>query len=363
MGEVKLIHNHYLEPRDASVDEISPTGNSKVGDFIGFTYNGKHSSELGIVRTSDGSRFNENLLPTMQDKTVQVPGADGTYYFGSYYTQRQFNVSFAFDDLTEFQVAQLKSHFGDKGIHDLIFDECPYKVYSAKVTGTATIKYIAFSEGSTNRLYKGEGGVQFTCYNPFARSRYKFLDDYLKKDYPNKIEWKNASGMRSNNQYVYQYENENVTRVIDEWGNSTGKETDPKDRFLLFNPGDKESDWILTIPFVENTIPAINISLAKWPTKKISLSEIKSKGLSTKIKINSKTNLIEGYDNNNQKTGELYNYCLISGEFFKIPIIKKTQPNTDNDNFSSEALVVRQASGGPISNAIKPELKYDYYYY
>jgi hypothetical protein len=55
-------------------------------DFVGFTFNGIHSSELGILRTSEGSRFNENLLPTIQDKTVQVPGGDGTYYFGSYYT-------------------------------------------------------------------------------------------------------------------------------------------------------------------------------------------------------------------------------------------------------------------------------------
>ena len=60
------------------------------GDYIGFSYgiNHKtgrpmHSSDLGIVRTSNGSRFDENLLPTMQDKTVQVPGGDGTYYFGS----------------------------------------------------------------------------------------------------------------------------------------------------------------------------------------------------------------------------------------------------------------------------------------
>jgi hypothetical protein len=57
-------------------------------DFVGFTYNGVHSSDLGIVRVSEGSRFNENLLPTIQDKTVQVQGGDGTYYFGSYYTQR-----------------------------------------------------------------------------------------------------------------------------------------------------------------------------------------------------------------------------------------------------------------------------------
>jgi phage-related protein len=129
------------------------------GDFLGFTFNGKHSSELGIVRTSDGSRFNENLLPTIQDKTVQVPGGDGMYYFGSYYTQRQFTIPFAFEALTEEQVAGLKKHFGTKKICDLWFDETPYKAYSAKVTGSATIKHLAFSEGATGRVYKGEGTV------------------------------------------------------------------------------------------------------------------------------------------------------------------------------------------------------------
>jgi hypothetical protein len=34
-------------------------------DYIGFTFNGVHSSELGIKRTSEGSRFNESLLPTI----------------------------------------------------------------------------------------------------------------------------------------------------------------------------------------------------------------------------------------------------------------------------------------------------------
>ena len=159
------------------------------GDYMGFSYGVTqpdgterltHSSTLGIVRTSDGSRFNENLLPTIQDKTVQVPGGDGTYFFGSYYTQRQFSVSFAFDSLTEEQIAEIRRVFGDKQIHDLIFDERPYKVYSAKVTGTATIKYIAFAEGASNRLYKGEGTIQFTCYNPFARCWSNDQDEYFK---------------------------------------------------------------------------------------------------------------------------------------------------------------------------------------
>ena len=161
------------------------------GDYMGFTYNNVHSSDLGIVRVSDGSRFNENLLPTMQDKTVPVPGGDGSYFFGSYYTQRQFNISFAFDDLTEERLARIRSHFGDKQIYDLIFDEAPYKVYSAKVTGTATLKYIPFAEGATGRLYKGEGTIQFTCFYPFARCNFKTLEEC--QEYDNWEEWILAS--------------------------------------------------------------------------------------------------------------------------------------------------------------------------
>jgi hypothetical protein len=59
----------------------------------------------------------------------------------------------------------LRAFFGDKKIHDLTFDERPYKTYKAKVTGTATLKYIPFDEGEgRERVYKGEGTIQFTCY-------------------------------------------------------------------------------------------------------------------------------------------------------------------------------------------------------
>jgi predicted phage tail component-like protein len=128
------------------------------GDYIGFSYNGVHSSELGIMRVSDGSRYNENLLPTSKDITVQVPGGDGTYYFGSYYTQRSFTISYAFDGLRENQVEFIKEFFGDKKIHPLIFDEHPYKIYYAKVASTTSIKYIPFSENN-QRIFKGEGSL------------------------------------------------------------------------------------------------------------------------------------------------------------------------------------------------------------
>ena len=137
---------------------------SKItGDFIGFSYNGIHSSDLGIFRVSNGSRFDENLLPTSSDKTVPIPGGDGTLYFGSYFTQRAIPVSFAFDGLTENQLGFMRELFGDKKIHPLVFDERPYKTYYATVTGTTTIKHIPFAEND-KRIYKGEGSITFTCY-------------------------------------------------------------------------------------------------------------------------------------------------------------------------------------------------------
>lgn len=163
------------------------------GDFISFSFNGVHSSDLGVTRTSDGSRYNENLLPTIQDKTVQVPGADGTYFFGSFYMQRQFNVPIAFDKLTEEKYRKLRQHFGSKGIHELIFDERPYKVYMAKSTGTPQLKTICFDgedeEGNPCRIYKGEGTLNFVCYYPFARSRFKYLENYTSENISEWVDW------------------------------------------------------------------------------------------------------------------------------------------------------------------------------
>ena len=43
------------------------------GDYIGFTYNGIHSSDLGIIRVSGGDRYEEELLPEIEEITVDVP--------------------------------------------------------------------------------------------------------------------------------------------------------------------------------------------------------------------------------------------------------------------------------------------------
>ena len=210
------------------------------GDFIGFSYNGVHSSELGIVRTSEGSRFNENLLPTIKDRTVQVPGGDGTLYFGSEFTQRQISISFAFDELTEQQLSQIQQLFGDKKVHSLIFDERPYKIYQAKVTGSSTIKYIPFTHQG-QRIYKGEGSVQFTCYQPYAICSKKFLNQYENEGI-DISEWAEASGLKQAQGKIDIFDYQN-------------------NYFPVYNPGVKPSDWRLIINSSSNVFQDLTISI------------------------------------------------------------------------------------------------------
>lgn len=314
-------------------------------DYIGFTFNGVHSSDLGIMRVSDGSRYNDNLLPTIQDKTVQAPGRDGTYFFGSYYTQRVFNVSFVFDELTEGQLKRVQAVFGDKKIHDLIFDETPYKAYRAKVTGSATIKYIPFGQGATNRVYKGEGSVQFTAYDPYARSVYKFLNNVPPEHQVNINEWNDSAMLRDNNG-SYNVLNGNIIN--------------------LYNPGVKDSDFILTLDFDGyGKIPAGGIKVEKDRINLgiLNFNEMTKQKDDSQIKINSSLNLIEGYKDVGGamvKSGTIYNQYIKNGSFFKIP------QSLDLFGKASNVQLIFTSSDGGVGESLKKRfvsVDYDYYYF
>ena len=311
-------------------------------DYIGFTFNGVHSSDLGIMRVSDGSRYNDNLLPTIQDKTVQAPGRDGTYFFGSYYTQRVFNISFVFDGLTEGQLKRVQAVFGDKKIHDLIFDEAPYKAYRAKVTGSATIKYIPFGQGTTNRVYKGEGSIQFTAYDPYARSVHKYLNEY---NNTNKDEWKDAA---------------NLLASQDNYDKIDGN------RIKLYNPGVKDSDFILTLNFDGyGKIPAGGIKVEKDGINLgiLNFNEMTKQKEDSYIKINSSLNLIEGYKDDGGamvKSGTIYNKYIKNGSFFKIP------QSLDLFGKASNIQLIFTSSDGGVGESLKNRfvsVDYDYYYF
>lgn len=117
-----------------------------MGDFIGFTFGGKHIKDLGIIRVSEGDRYEEEIFPELKDRTTEVPGLDGSYYFGAEYGPKKFNLSIAYDHLTEEQFRELRQTFGRKDIKELIFDEHPYKKYMAKVESPIELSYVCFDE-------------------------------------------------------------------------------------------------------------------------------------------------------------------------------------------------------------------------
>lgn len=129
--------------------------------FLWFKFNNKYSYDYGIVRTSDGGRFNQDLFPSTQDRTATVPGKDGMYYFDSNYNKREFSIPYAFEKLTEQQLKNLSFWLGDKQIHELIFGERREVFYMAKVTGSSIIKYIPFN-GTIEKIYQESSYKEIT---------------------------------------------------------------------------------------------------------------------------------------------------------------------------------------------------------
>lgn len=331
------------------------------GDFIGFTIGNYHSSDLGIIRTSDGSRFNENLLPNFSDKTVKVPGRDETLYFRTEYDKKEFPISFAFDSLTEEQLRLLKKVFGKKELQDLIFDEAPYKVYKVKVASAPNLKYICFEENS-ERIYKGEGSVTFVAYFPFAKSRFKYKENYNYHSIPewkytidNKDEWIAASGIKSLKELT-NYSNipadkfecvqlgylSGLTSVTQGNGIDLVTEASFYDdtannifgtfRTRLYNPGDLETNFELKINaqsttawqnLTEGSELSFSIKLFLNDEEKMYIKDLTlsyDNLLERGFIINGYNQLIEGIEGGlEERNGKIYNKNIISGDFFKIP--------------------------------------------
>lgn len=282
-------------------------------DFCGFTWRGDHSSKYGIVRVSDGSRYNDTILPAFQDTTQKMPGSDGTLYWESFYTNKTFSVNIAFDHLTEDNYRKLRQWLNGKDRGELIFDEAPYKAYTVKIQNAPQLKTICFNKDN-QRIYKGEGTIQFIAYYPYAKSVYKFLDDYT--DYSNKDEWAPMSGMIT-------ISNQEGTSLIDVFDNN---------KIQLFNPGDVVTDFKLRIPVngieylsavkieqAENQIAILEFKTFIIPQLQIENYDINKH----QIRINSMTQLIEEiYDK--KPTGKLLNQFIKAGDFFKIPLGNST---------------------------------------
>lgn len=243
------------------------------GDFLGFTLGEMHSSQLNITRVSSGDRYEDVLLPHFRDTTVEVPGGDGTYYWNTYYQQKPFTLDFAYDDLRDEDLRALRQLFGFKGIRPLIFDEFPYKKYMVKVATPPQFKYICFDYQDT-RLYKGEGSVQLVAYYPYALAT-------------------------------------RAATLVD------------KSEAAINNVGDLPAQLKIYFAFNEGSIQPFSISLNDLQENligKLSFDSITQQKNDAYIMLDSYTHLVEGLDENFNKTGNLYNKYVKEGDFFDAPV-------------------------------------------
>lgn len=341
------------------------------GDYLGFSYGGIHSSELGIVRISDSDKYNDELIPTFSDKTATVPGLDETYYFGSDYTQKIFTIKFAFDYLTDLQIRRLRKLFSNKEPQELIFDETPYKIYIAKTNGQPNLNYLCFDE-NFQRIYKGDGSVTFIAYSPFAKSRFKYVEDYnintipeWAGTYSNKMEWLESSGIVNKN-FIPPISN------IDKSGRDLDVFNNSNNRLQLYNPGDFEVSPIIYIScstssstFYRNIwIEKNHITNDNYSFNtdnggiQINLTSLDPGDRPKGFIIDCKKKLIYGIkkigdsiilsDNTTwESDGKIYNNYITEGDFFNIPLINK---------YDSYLLCISGTGNSLI-------IKYDYLYY
>lgn len=144
-------------------------------DFVGFSYAGDHGEylhsirDLGIYRTSNSNRFTVNLGANRKLVTAEIPGGDGSFYFGFNKTEMPIDITFAFDCLTELQITRLRTVFSKDACGGLIFDELPFKEYPVVLKQPIQLKFLPFTENG-ERVYKGEGELHFVNYSCYAHS-------------------------------------------------------------------------------------------------------------------------------------------------------------------------------------------------
>lgn len=244
------------------------------GDFLGFQLGNEHSYGLNITRVSTNDRYQDILLPNFADATVQVPGGDGTYYWDTYYTQKPFQIDFAFDDLRDEDLRKLRQLFSFKGIQPLIFDEFPYKKYMVKCSQPPNLRYLCF-DWLQFRIYKGEGTVNLVAYYPYA---FSVVSPY--------IPYKQAGAAINN----------------------TGDL--PANLKILFNISKIQGDIILSLKD-ESGVKEIG---------HLELANIMAIDNDKYILIDTQTQLIEGLNVKKQKTKNLYNRFITKGDFFWPPV-------------------------------------------
>lgn len=134
--------------------------------YVGFQLGYFHSKNRGIIRTNTNNRYQQSLTPNFELKT-NTDAKIGIRLYKQEIKDKQIKIDFAFNNLTFNELEQVKSWLSNNEIQFLLFDEDSEYTY-VKIQNQPTINYICFDEkkdDTIQRIYKGEGSVNFIQYN------------------------------------------------------------------------------------------------------------------------------------------------------------------------------------------------------
>ena len=324
-------------------------------DFLDFSFNGKKASELGLIRVNTGKRQDEEILPSPKDTTIDIPGSDGVYYLNSKYQQREFTINFAYDGLYEDDIMQIRQWISIKKECQLIFSERPYKYYMAKPKGAPKLSYIAFDDDSGNRVYKGEGTVQFVCYYPWARSVTRFKPELFKimnpklkgSDSPEDntetdlIQYKNIPTDQQLECSGLITEDEKLAYSIDKRREVPSSDGKIRNYITVWNRGQmdtpfkllfkigKKADGVSFVLYKGSTKIAqltLNTNKPGWDTNKTYMLDMENHLIVSVVNIETNNGQIT-YDIEKDSKGKaiIMNGSILAGDFFNIPVATKEQ--------------------------------------
>lgn len=311
-----------IYPLDENGQRITKT----VGqDTVEVSY---YLRDFGLYRVSNSNRYNDTLTPTIKHTTVEVPGGDGMYWFGSQHTQKQFTVKFAYDSLEEKDLYTLRDLFKGKNRLHIIFDEYPYKYYDVVVSQAAQFDYVPFTEDRTvgnaqgpRRIFKGEGSVQFTSYTPYAIGTIKYWD---KTEAPQNT-WANWDELQGTTK-ILTHTAYNI-KGVDRWNGGEGNKN-----YGLWNGGDLPCDFLLSfdteiieqVKLIRLFVRATDNTSYEYARFQIGDTAIPASAVTGSLTFDSKLHLV--YD----EAGHIFNKYLVNETLFtQIPPAHDVSNNND----------------------------------
>ena len=145
------------------------------GGYLGFTFDGHHSSEFELLVVTDGDRYHQSLSPNFSDTVLTVPGKNGGYYFGTQLQMRDFTIRCAFDNMTSHMLHKIQNWLYPNKIGWLVFDETPYKKYKVKISSVSEPTFLPFDDYHymkniifQKEILKGEMVINFFSFDEYG---------------------------------------------------------------------------------------------------------------------------------------------------------------------------------------------------